>query len=96
MRESELEKKVGDFCKREGVRYYKFSSPSRRGVPDRICLYKGKIAFLELKAEGKKPTKLQARELEILRRGGFHAEYADTLDSAKAFLCDALGVNYGS
>ena len=83
MRESELEKKVGQYCRKRALQYYKFSSPSRRGVPDRIVLGKGgQIMFLELKALGKKPTKLQLMEMRALTVLGFTALWVDNYDDA--------------
>lgn len=50
---------------------YKFTSPQRRSVPDRLCVLPGgKIFFVELKAPGKLPTRLQAKEHETLRALG--------------------------
>lgn len=50
---------------------YKFTSPSRRSVPDRLCAFPyGKIVFVECKAPGKEPTKLQWREIDKLRAMG--------------------------
>jgi len=47
---------------------YKFSSPSNRSVPDRLCcLPYGKIKLVECKATGKKPTPLQAKTIKDLR-----------------------------
>ncbi len=45
---------------------YKFISPGRDSVPDRICILPGVIAFVECKGPGKKPTKKQHRELQRL------------------------------
>lgn len=45
----------------------KFTSPSKRSVPDRlVTLPGGRIIFVELKAPGKKPTPKQ--EFDHLRR----------------------------
>jgi hypothetical protein len=50
---------------------YKFSSPSNRSVPDRLCcLPNGIIKFVECKATGKKPTPLQAKVIQYLRNLG--------------------------
>lgn len=83
MRESALERKVVAHCKAVGVLCYKFSSPARRGVPDRLLLYRGRVMFLELKAEGKKPTKLQERELSVLRAAGFFCEWSSNFPHAR-------------
>lgn len=61
---------------------YKFTSPGRRNVPDRICVLPGgRIVFVELKAPGKKPTAGQAREHQRLRDLGQQVDVCDcTLD----------------
>ena len=68
MLERDLENKLGAYAKKMGCLYYKFTSPARRSVPDRMVVGpSGKILFLELKEPGKKPTPLQLRELSILQ-----------------------------
>jgi hypothetical protein len=82
MRESAIERTVGEFCKRHGITYQKFTSPCNRGVPDRILFFKGKTAFLELKAPGCKPTKLQDRYLMHRRMDDFDAACYDNAEDA--------------
>jgi Holliday junction resolvase len=82
MLESELESKVVKLCKLYNLVTYKFSSPSNRGVPDRVIISNGSVLFLELKQRGKKPTPLQIHEIERLRSAGCKADWADTYDRA--------------
>lgn len=85
MSEATLERKLVAWCKNNGVLTYKFSSPSKRGVPDRILIYNNITLFLELKREGKKPTELQYKRLrEINEHGGVNAiaKWAAGLDEA--------------
>lgn len=70
MLESQIERKVSLYAKQRGVLTYKFVSPSNRGVPDRVFLYRGQTLFVEFKQPGKKPTALQAREHERLTAAG--------------------------
>ena len=57
--------------KRKGMAL-KFVSPGMNGVPDRIVLMPdGKMAFVELKAPGKKPRPLQLKRKRMLERLGF-------------------------
>jgi len=50
----------------------KFVSPGFDGMPDRLVLMpNGKCGFVEVKAPGKKPRKLQIARHEMLRRLGF-------------------------
>ena len=71
MRESQLEQKLVSHITKLGGIAYKFSSPNRRSVPDRLCVMpNGRAFFVELKAEGKAPTPLQQHEHETLRALG--------------------------
>ena len=71
MRESQLEQKLVHHITKLGGIAYKFSSPNRKSVPDRLCVMpNGRAFFVELKAEGKAPTPLQLHEHEILRSLG--------------------------
>lgn len=71
MRESELEKKLVSHITKLGGIAYKFSSPNRRSVPDRLCVMpNGRVFFVELKTKGKTPTALQQHEHETLRALG--------------------------
>ena len=50
----------------------KFTSPGYDGMPDRIVLLPyGKMAFVEVKAHGKKPRPLQVRRKSQLESLGF-------------------------
>ncbi|KEF40431.1 VRR-NUC domain-containing protein [Schinkia azotoformans MEV2011] len=60
MRERDIEKYLREQVRKAGGRAYKWESPGNAGVPDRIVIFPGnRILFVELKAPGKKPTKLQ-------------------------------------
>lgn len=64
----------------------KFTSPGRRSVPDRIVTLPGDvIIFVELKAPGKKPTKLQQRDHDRRRALGCDVRVIDNKDDADAF-----------
>jgi hypothetical protein len=90
MREAELERKVAEWCKRHGLLTYKFTSPSSRGVPDRlvICTRNGCILFLELKQRGARPTTLQLHEMDRLRDAGCNARWADDFDECVRILTE--------
>lgn len=56
VREEVIERHLVNEVKKAGGIAYKFTSPGRRGVPDRIVLLpNGKIIFVECKAPGEKP-----------------------------------------
>lgn len=59
-----LEKDIEHYFKhqleRYGAKVWKFVSPGKRGVPDRLILLPGgRVRFVELKAPGKKARPLQ-------------------------------------
>ena len=68
MLEKQIEAKVCDYAKQRGLLAYKFTSPARAAVPDRLfILPNGLVFFCEFKREGQKPTAAQAREHQRLR-----------------------------
>ena len=72
MRENEIERRLSVSGKEMGGMAVKFVSPGLDGVPDRIVLLPGrKIAFVELKAPGKKPRPLQEKRKRQLEGLGF-------------------------
>ncbi|EAA3705462.1 VRR-NUC domain-containing protein [Salmonella enterica subsp. enterica serovar Newport] len=78
-RESLIEKHLVTEVKRAGGVAYKFVSPGRRSVPDRIVLLPGgRIFFVECKAPGKAPRADQQREHERLRALGFTVVVLDS------------------
>jgi len=71
-----MEKEIENYfvwtVERKGGRTYKFTSPSRRGVADRIaCLPDGNTWFVELKTKGGRLSELQklfANEMALLKQ----------------------------
>ena len=86
MRESEIEKKVSDYAKAKGWLVYKFVSPSQRGVPDKIFIGGGEIFFVEFKAPGKKPTKLQDKIFSKIRGELFEVYIVDDVEQGKKLI----------
>ena len=81
MRESEIESRLRTEAKRMGGMAVKFTSPGLDGVPDRIVLLPGrKIAFVELKAPGKKPRPLQEKRMRQLMSLGFPVYVVDRVE----------------
>ena len=72
MREKAIEAKLVRTVKSMGGLAPKFVSPGLDGMPDRIVLLPhGKMAFVEVKAHGKKPRPLQVRRKSQLESLGF-------------------------
>lgn len=93
MRESRIEAYLRDSVKELGGRAYKFVSPGNDGVPDRVvCLPGGHVIFVELKAPGKKPTKLQEMQMGRLQAMGFRVKVIDSLAAAEWAVAEFRGL----
>ena len=89
MRENEIERRLAVSVKRMGGMAVKFVSPGLAGVPDRIVLLPGrKIAFVELKAPGKKPRPLQVKRMRQLECLGFPVFVIDGVEQIGGVLDD--------
>lgn len=75
MKESEVERHFVWAVEMAGGRAYKFTSPSNRGVADRIaCLPDGSVWFVELKTKGGRLSPLQKEfAAEMARLKQHHA-----------------------
>ena len=72
MLEKEIEQALVRTVKNIGGWCLKLSCPGMNGVPDRLVLLpKGRCAFVELKAPGKKPRPLQIKRMRQLSSLGF-------------------------
>ena len=91
MLEKQIEHKLGLMVKRRGGIALKFVSPSFAGMPDRLVLLPdGYIAFVELKAPGKKPRPLQLARHRLLRRLGFPVYVIDSEEKIGGMLRELL------
>jgi Holliday junction resolvase len=67
VRESLVERNLVDAVEQRGGVAYKFSSPGRRNVPDRLVVLPNRSPFfVECKAPGQAPNAGQAREIARL------------------------------
>ncbi len=86
--ERDVEARLKREVERQGGWCLKFLS-SVAGVPDRLCLFPcGKIAFVELKAPGKKPRPLQQRQMTRIRNLGFQVYVIDSEKGIGEFMED--------
>jgi hypothetical protein len=87
MNEAPVEKKIIQRYKAAGGHAFKFTSPGRRGVPDRLALayipvkdqetVARYVKFIEAKAPGKAPRPDQEQEIHYLASMGYWAGYID-------------------
>jgi Holliday junction resolvase len=77
--EAKVKAKITQVLREEGV-YYFFPATGgygRSGVPDIVCCVGGAFLGIEVKAGKNKPTALQTREIEAIRRAGGTAVVAN-------------------
>ena len=87
MKEAIIEKYLRQECEKRGWLCEKFTSPGRRSVPDRIVTAPGPVIFfVECKALGSKPTKLQALDHDRRRRLGCEVRVADSKQVVDAII----------
>ena len=78
MREKIIEVKLIKEVKSMGGFALKLNIPGFDGMPDRLVLFPhGKLAFIELKAPGKRPRPLQEKRKRQLEALGFPVFYID-------------------
>ena len=89
MYEREIERKLVARTKAMGGIAPKFTSPGFDGMPDRLILLPGgRMAFVELKAPGKKPRPLQETRHKLLRRLGFKVYVIDSVEQIGSVLSE--------
>ena len=85
--ERDIEQKFVKAVKARGGLAPKFVSPGFDGVPDRIVLLpRGRIAFVELKAKGRKMRPLQVRRKRQLESLGFSVYCIDSTEQIGGIL----------
>ena len=92
MLEKQIEAKVCDYAKSKGLLAYKFTSPARAAVPDRMFICpNGRVFFCEFKRQGQKPTDAQTREHTRLRGHNVTVFVIDNVADGQAMI-DVMGV----
>ena len=92
MLEKQIEAKVCDYAKTKNVLVYKFTSPARAAVPDRLFIRAdGRMWFCEFKRGGQKPTPAQEREHHRLRQQAINVFVVDSVDAGK----ECIDLMYG-
>jgi hypothetical protein len=86
MLEKTIEQAVCIYAKQKSMIPYKFTSPSNRGVCDRIVISDGYVFFIEFKRKGCLPTVLQNRHHQILVNKGLTVYVIDDIDIGKGII----------
>lgn len=88
--EEAVEKHLFKRCKTLGYMCLKFTSPGNRGVPDRVVIGNGNTVFIELKAPGKEPRRLQEVVIAEMRSKGAIVRVANTKDQVDEVLAEMI------
>lgn len=91
--EKDIEKRVCDYAKAQGCLVYKFTSPARRSVPDRMFIMShGKgVFFIEFKRRGKKLSEAQTVEKAKIENQGITVWVVDNVEDGKHAVRHMLG-----
>lgn len=87
MLEKKIEEAVCNYAKAKGMLVYKFTSPARAAVPDRMLIRPdGEVFFIEFKRSGQKPTEAQKREHVRLTGHNVEVFVIDNADDGKSLI----------
>ena len=93
MREKVIEQQLVKAVRAAGGLCPKLVCPGMDGMPDRLLLFPGgRLAFVEVKAPGKKPRPLQLLRHEQLRTLGFQVFTLDALSQISEIVLSAKEV----
>lgn len=84
MRESLIEQKVCAAAKRQGWLVHPKAAAGTRGWPDRTFTKSDRLIFVEFKAPGKKPTRLQSHMHQKLETQGYEIYVIDSVENGTA------------
>jgi hypothetical protein len=86
MTEKDVERYLIRRVQARGGLCWKWVSPGRAGVPDRIVvLPPGQVMFVEVKRPGQQPTSLQRHVLDVLANLGCRVAWVDSKEAVDAF-----------
>lgn len=91
--ENDVEKRLIKKVKALGGLTFKFTSPSTKGVPDRIVIFRGGVIFIELKRPGEVPSALQRYWLKELAFQGVSTQVISTFEEVDKFIAGLIGGN---
>ncbi len=86
MLEKVIEKRVCDYATDKGVMVRKNEVRTFIGRPDRVFHYKGLTWYIEFKAQGKKASPAQVREIQKLTDQSIPAYVVDNIEDGKTIV----------
>lgn len=86
--EAQLEERVRDWCKDNGWKRKKMSSPGSKGTLDDYFLKDKRHVWIELKFGKNTPSKLQWMEINDIREHGGQAFWCNTLEQVISILTE--------
>lgn len=90
MLEKDIERKACEWARANGWLAYKFTSPSRRSVPDRLFIKAGAVGFIEFKRPGGAVTDSQKREIARLDKEGMAVWVCHSVEDAIRVLGETI------
>ena len=90
MRESELQKKIKERLIKSGWSVIKLIQTNCNGIPDLMCIRKGRVMFLEVKTEKGIVAPLQEKRIEELNNHGVFAKVVRAVEDADIFCYKGL------
>ena len=75
--EKMVEAQVCDYAESKNCEVLKMNLKGRRGWPDRLFIFHGKVLFIEFKRLGEQPTPLQKFVHGVLQGHGMRVEVVD-------------------
>ena len=91
MLEKDIERRFVRAFERRGAMAWKFTSPGRQGVPDRVVILPGgRIIFVELKTETGKLSPIQKTTIARLRAQGCEVRVVYGMEQAMALVEEVL------
>lgn len=85
MRESELQTKIKARMEKHGWLVVKLISTNWNGIPDLLCMRKGKAIFLEVKTEQGVVAPLQEHRIKTLNSIGMHSRVVRCLEDVDVY-----------
>ena len=79
MLEQDVEARLVARCRQAGFLCWKFTSPGRAGVPDRVVITPHATVFVETKRPGGRLRRLQAVTFARMRQTGAEVHAVDTI-----------------